>query len=218
MRSERGVEGVASLAAPPPVPVFPRFRPDVAPEGITALARAIREHGGPKRTLRLQDTLAPLDAEAVFAAGRVSDAPVHVMYETDLHARTYLLVPKAVEGEEELRQRPQIAGLVDLLGHADWAFMNGWRLVALPGAAGRLVAPGAYGPSNRPGWANLNMLGVHPDARGLGHGTRLHTHLLARAGERFTRHGGGTEQDNHAMRRIYEKNGSRQAAVQMYFR
>ncbi|MFD1732817.1 hypothetical protein ACFSC4_22705 [Deinococcus malanensis] len=42
--------------------------------------------------------------------------------------------------------------------------------------------------------------------------------MLARAAERFTMHGGGTEQGNHPMRRIYEKNGSRQDAVQMYFR
>ncbi|GGO40926.1 hypothetical protein [Deinococcus humi] len=69
LRSERGVEGVASLASPPQVPVFPHFRPDVGLGGITALARAIREHPGPKRKLLLHDSLAPLDAEAVLTAG-----------------------------------------------------------------------------------------------------------------------------------------------------
>ncbi|MDL2342771.1 GNAT family N-acetyltransferase [Deinococcus sp. MIMF12] len=218
LRSERGVEGTALISVAPQIPVFPRFRPDVTPEGMTALARALRERVEPERKLMLQDDLAPLDADAVLAGGWVSDAPVHVMYDTDLQARSYPLAPDAVEGGDELRQRPEVAVLLDTLGHADWEWAEGWTLVALPDTAGQPVALGAFGPSTRPGWVNLNMIGVHPDARGQGHGTRLHAHLLARAAESFTMHGGGTEADNHAMRRIFEKNGSRQTATQMYFR
>ncbi|MFD1732850.1 GNAT family N-acetyltransferase [Deinococcus malanensis] len=117
-----------------------------------------------------------------------------------------------------LVRQPEITRLMDTLGHPDWSCKEGWTLVALPDTDGHPVALGAFGPSTRPGWANLNMLGVHPDARGQGYGTRLHAHMLARAAERFTMHGGGTEQGNDGMRRIYEKNGSRQDAVQMYFR
>ncbi|CAM3930146.1 GNAT family N-acetyltransferase [Deinococcus marmoris] len=218
LRSERGVEGIASLAAPAQVPVFPHFRPDVGPGGITVLARAIREHAGLKRKLLLQDSLAPLDAEAVLAAGWVSDAPVQVMYETDLRARAYPLVPGAVEGGDELRQRPEIAALMGALGHSDWEWAEGWTLVALADTAEKPVALGACGPSNRPGWANLNMLGVHLEARGQGYGTRLHAHLLARAAEHFVMHGGSTEAENQPMRRIFEKHGSRHDATQMSFR
>nr|WP_280527639.1 GNAT family N-acetyltransferase [Deinococcus humi] len=77
---------------------------------------------------------------------------------------------------------------------------------------------GAFGPSNRPGWVNVNMLGVHPGSRGQGYGTRLHAHLLARAAERFVMHGGATEAENQPMRRIFEKHGSRHDATQLSFR
>ncbi|MPY65192.1 GNAT family N-acetyltransferase [Deinococcus sp. SDU3-2] len=217
--SERGIEGTALISAAPQVPVFPRFRPDVAPAGMTALAHALRERAEPERKLLLQDDLAPLhQSDAVLVAGWVSDAPVHMMYETDLQARPYSVVSGAVEGGDELRQRPDIAALMDTLGHSDWEWAEGWTLVALSDASGQPIALGAFGPSTRPGRANLNMIGVHPSARGQGYGTRLHAHLLARAAESFAMHGGGTEQGNHAMRRIFEKNGSRHVATQMYFR
>lgn len=217
LRSERGIEGTALISATPQVPIFPRFRPDVAPVGMTTLARALHGRAEPERKLLLQDDLAPLDAAPVEAAGWVLDDE-QVMYDTDLQARSYPLAPDAVEGGDELRQRPEVAVLLDTLGHADWEWAEGWTLVALPDTAGQPVALGAFGPSNRPGWANLNMIGVHPGARGQGHGTRLHAHLLARAAESFTMHGGGTEAQNHAMRRIFAKNGSRHVATQMYFR
>ncbi|KEF35019.1 hypothetical protein RDMS_04270 [Deinococcus sp. RL] len=217
LRSERGVEGTALISAAPQVPVFPRFRPDVMPEGVTALALALRDRAEPGRELVLQDDLAPLDAAPVEAAGWVLQDE-HVMYETDLQARSYPLVPDAVEGGAELREQHDIAALMSTLGHPDWEWAEGWTLVALPGADGHPIALGAFGPSGRPGWANLNMMGVHPAARGQGYGTRLHAHLLARAAESFTRHGGGTEAENHAMRRIFEKSGSRHVSTQMYFR
>lgn len=218
LRSGRGVEGVALIPSAVRVPVFPRFRPDVTPEGMTLLARAIRERGGPGRTLLLQDDLAPLNAGAVLGAGWVGDAPVHVMYETDLRARPYPLAHGAVEGGDELRRRPDVSALLEVLGQSGWEGSEGWTLVALPGDDGRPVALGAFGSSTRPGWASLNMIGVHPEARGQGHGSRLHAHLLARAAEHFTHHGGGTEADNLAMRRVFEKSGCRHVATQMYFR
>ncbi|WP_104990148.1 GNAT family N-acetyltransferase [Deinococcus sp. NW-56] len=219
LRSERGIEGTALISAAPQVPIFPRFRPDVTPAAMTALACALRDRAEPERKLLLQDDLAPLQhADAVLVAGWVRDAPVHVMYETDLQARSYPLVPDAVEGGDDLRQRPDIAALLETLGHSDWEWAEGWTLVALPGTDGQPVALGAFGPSGRPGWANLNMIGVHPSARSQGLGTRLHAHLLARAAESLAMHGGGTEQGNHAMRRIFENNGSRHVATQMYFR
>ncbi|GGO40929.1 GNAT family N-acetyltransferase [Deinococcus humi] len=148
----------------------------------------------------------------------MSHAPVHVTYETDLRARAYPLVPGAVEGGQELRQRPEIAALLGALGHSDWDCAEGWTLVALPDTARQPVALGAFGPSNRPGWVNVNMLGVHPGSRGQGYGTRLHAHLLARAAERFVMHGGATEAENQPMRRIFEKHGSRHDATQLSFR
>lgn len=217
LRSERGIEGTALVSAAPQVPIFPRFRPDVTPEAVRTLARALRERAEPQRVLLLQNDLAPLDAAPVEAAGWVLDDE-QASYETDLQSRSYPLAPGASEGGDDLRQRPEVAALLDTLGHSDWEWAEGWTLVALPGADGQPVALGAFGPSTRPGWANLNMIGVHPGARGQGHGTRLHAHLLARAAESFAMHGGGTEAENHAMRRIFEKNGSRHTATQMYFR
>lgn len=49
-------------------------------------------------------------------------------------------------------------------------------------------------------------------------GQRLHAHLLARAAQEFGWHMGRTEADNHAMRRIFERSGSREKARQLYFR
>ncbi|BDP42358.1 hypothetical protein DAETH_23270 [Deinococcus aetherius] len=69
LRSERGVEGTALLSAAPHVPVFPRFHPGVTPDALTVLARALRERAEPERVLLLQDDQAPLNREAVEAAG-----------------------------------------------------------------------------------------------------------------------------------------------------
>lgn len=220
LRSDEGVRGVVVIPPNPHVPLFPRLRRDTPAEQMTAFLRVLREQvsGTPQRQLLLDDRLAPLEPMPAEAAGWVSDAPAHVMYQTDLRARPYPVAPETVEGGDELRQRPEIAALLDILGQSDWEGGEDWTLVAVPDPDGRPIALGAFGPSGRPGWVNLNMIGVHPEARGQGHGTRLHAHLLSRAAERFTTHGGGTEAGNHAMRRIYQKNGSRHVATQLYFR
>lgn len=214
LRSERGVEGTVLIPGPVQVPAFPRFRPDTPAEGITAFARAIREKVGPERLLVLQDDQAPPNAAPVEAAGWVLDDR-HVMYETDLHARSYARDPEAQEVDAA---DPGIESLLDRLGRADFQLRDGWTLLALPDVSGQPAALGAAGPSGRPDWASVDMLGVLPHARGQGLGTRLHAHLLALAAEGHGQHGGGTGADNHAMRRIYEKNGSRLVVTQMYFR
>ncbi len=52
------------------------------------------------------------------------------------------------------------------------------------------------------------MLGVRPDRRGAGLSRALHAHLLAVAAEAHSKHAGTTDYDNHAMRRIFERNGA----------
>ena len=52
------------------------------------------------------------------------------------------------------------------------------------------------------------MLGVRPDRRGQGLGLALHAHLLAVIAQTYSKHGGGTDYTNHAMRRIFERNGA----------
>ncbi|MCP2015696.1 GNAT superfamily N-acetyltransferase [Deinococcus sp. HSC-46F16] len=214
LRSERGIEGTALISAAPQVPVFPRFRPDVMPEGVTALALALRDRAEPERKLLLQDNLAPLRAAPVEGAGWVLDEE-HVMYETDLRARTFVPDPQA---RSVTPDDPAVRVLLGALGRAGFELREGWHLVVLPDTSGQPVALGAFGPSGRPEWASLDQIGVHPSARGQGLGTRLHAHLLARAAEQFTMHAGGTGADNHAMRRILASNGSRHVATQMYFR
>lgn len=216
LRSDRGVEGTVLLPGPLRVPAFPRFRPDVPADAMTAFARAIREKAEPQRLLVLQDDLAPLNAAAVEAAGWVLDSR-HVMYETDLQARAYRGDPRAVEGGPDWLSRPEVRALLEGDGHTDYELAEEARLVALE-EGGQLAAFGTVGPSGRPGYASIHLIGVLPGARGRGLGTRLHAHLLGLAAGRFARHGGGTAADNGPMRRIYEKNGSQLQATQMYFR
>lgn len=218
LRSGRGVEGTALIPAAPRVPVFPRFRPGVTPGAVTVLARALRERTDPERVLLLQDDQAPLNREGVEAAGWRYGS-TEVMYETDLRARSYAPIPGAIEGGEDLWQHPGVAALLTTLGRPDEEGREDWTLVALRREADEdtFVALGAYGPS-RPGYGGADMIGVHPTMRGKGLGTRLHAHLLSRLAREFARHGGLTSADNRAMRRIFEKNGSRPTVTQMYFR
>ncbi len=112
---------------------------------------------------------------------------------------------------------PDIRVLLDQLGQPDLELSEGWTLIALPAADRVNAALGAVGPGGRPNTASINLIGVLPDARGEGLGTRLHAHLLALAARQFAAHAGGTEAENAAMRRVFEKHGSRLAATQMSF-
>lgn len=214
LRSERGVEAVVSVGEHPAVPLFPRARADTPSTGLTELFTHLHEVA-PERTLLLDSSLIAPDAAPALAAGWVVDDE-QVVYETDLTSRLWELVPDAVEGGAELLERPEIRALATELGQADLELDEGWRLVALQGENGEPVALGAVGPSNRQGWANINLIDVHEAARGGGLGTRLHAHLLARAAEKFTHHVGRTEASNHAMRRIFERNGSVLKSQQVY--
>lgn len=187
------------------------------------LAHALRERTKPERRLVLQDDFTPLHREAVEAAGWYYDS-TEVIYETDLTGRPYVIDPLAQEGDERWLEQPDLQAFLQALGQTaqqfSGGFREGWTVVALRGGQGKqtpILALGAYGPG-KPGYGAVDMIGVHPDARGTGVGTRLHAHLLARLSPDFARHGGLTSADNHAMRRIFEKNGSCHTATQMYFR
>lgn len=222
LRSQRGVEGTALVSNASQVPVLPRFRPDVSAEAMTILARAVRERVEPERVLLLQDDQTPLNREAVEAAGWHYDS-TEVIYETDLMARSYPLSPFAREGQAPWLEHPDLQHFLQQLDPTIPQFsgglMEGWTLVALyeeANAGAPILALGAYGPS-KPGYGGVDMIGVHPAKRGRGLGTQLHAHLLSRLAPDFARHGGLTSANNHAMRRIFEKNGSRHTATQLYF-
>lgn len=219
LRSPRGVEAVVNLTPLASIPLFPRYRDDTPPEQVTAFLRHLKGlvAGQSEQRLVLDSQFVTLNAAPAEAAGWVLNDS-HVVYETDLRAGTLSLVPDALEGGADLLERPDVQDLLRQLGQADWECHPGWGVVGLPDHAGNVVALGAFGPSNRPGWASLNMIGVQPSGRNQGYGTRLHAHLLARAAERFDWHGGGTGTENYAMRRIFQKNGSKQVSEQMYFR
>lgn len=219
LRSPRGVEAVVNLTPLASIPLFPRYRADTPPEQVTAFLRHLKGlvAAQSEQRLVLDSQFVTLNAAPAEAAGWVLNDS-HVVYETDLRAGTLSLVPDALEGGADLLERPDVQALLHELGQSDWEWHPDWVVVGLPDATGKAVALGAFGPSSRPRWGNLNMIGVQPSVRGQGYGTRLHAHLLARAAERFEWHGGGTEAENHAMRRIFEKNGSVLISTQIYFR
>ncbi len=215
--SDRGVEGDAVINVLPQVPVFPNLRFDAPQEAITLLAHAIREQAGPEQQLVLQDDQAPLQPAPFEAAGWIQGSQF-VVYETDLQARTYPLDPQA---QTISVNHPDIRRLLDLLkdqGRPELELSEDWTLIALPGTDGLPAALGAVGPDGRPDSGGINMIGVLPQVRGQGLGTRLNAHLLALAAQKFARHGGGTSADNAAMQRIFDKHGSRLIATQMYFK
>ncbi|MDV6374576.1 GNAT family N-acetyltransferase [Deinococcus arenicola] len=213
LRSGRGMEGHATIPEIPQIPVFINLRADAPDEAMTILARAICEQAGAGQQLILTDALAPLHAMPVEAAGWVLDSR-YVVYETDLHARAYPLDPQAQAVDADC---PHVRELLEQLGQSDLKLSEDWTLIALPSADGIPVALGAVGPGGRPDTASLNLIGVLPQARGQGLGTRLHAHLLALAAQKFAHHAGGTEAENFSMRRIFAGHGSRLVATQMYF-
>ncbi|CAM3638291.1 GNAT family N-acetyltransferase [Deinococcus frigens] len=214
LRSERGVEGHTLINALAQIPIFPHLRSDVPEEAVMALARAVREQAAPGQSLLLDSNLASLRAAPFEAAGWVLDSR-HVVYETDLRARSYPLDPQAQSVDAN---RPDIRELLEQLGQPHLEPSEDWTLIALAGADGSPAALGATGPGGRPDTASINLIGVLPQSRGQGLGTHLHAHLLALAARKFARHDGGTEAENSAMRRVFDKHGSRLMATQMYFK
>ncbi|MFC5850138.1 GNAT family N-acetyltransferase [Deinococcus petrolearius] len=215
LRGPRGVEGTLLLAGHPAVPLFPRLRPEAPVPAVTALLRSARAQVSPERSLLLDSTLAPLGAEPARAAGWAHTA-THVLYETDLRARTFAPDPDAREAsaQEVSADDPAVRALLAELGRADWQPDGDEVLVALFGEGAEPLALGTVQASGRPDAATLDLIGVRPGRRGQGHGARLHAHLLARAAEDFGWHFGATDADNLAMRRILARHGARETAVQ----
>ncbi len=141
------------------------------------MTHVIREQAELEQQLHLTEPIAPLVIAPFEAAGWVLDSQ-HVVYETDLHALSYPLDPHAQTVDPD---RPDIRGLLEQLGQPDLGLSPSWTLIALPGGDGSPVALGAVGPSGRPGSASINLIGVLPQGRGQGLGTRLHAHLMALA-------------------------------------
>nr|WP_254605981.1 GNAT family N-acetyltransferase [Deinococcus sp. JMULE3] len=103
------------------------------------------------------------------------------------------------------------------LGREAWTPGEDWTLYALT-HAGEVVALAALGASGRPDTAGIDLIGVLPQRRGQGFGARLHAHLLHLAAQTFGTHVGGTEADNHPMRRLFERHGARLVSTQLDFR
>ncbi|GHF47581.1 ribosomal protein S18 acetylase RimI-like enzyme [Deinococcus metalli] len=224
LRTPRGVEGSVTFGAMPHPYVFPHLRADAPAAAVTAFLLEVRRRFQvmPERQLVLDSSRAAVGHGSVLAAGWVLD-DTQVIYETDLTVARPAPDPHASEGGAELLAHAEIQSLLaalgrSALGHAE-GHRRGWTLVALAAGADDAapVALGAYGPA-KPGYGGVDMIGVRPDRRGLGLGTRLHRHLLARLSDDHDRHGGVTAADNHAMRRIFEKSGSVHTGTQQYFR
>ena len=210
LRSPRGVEGVCLRSTNPEVPLFPQLREDVPGDALKAFLSELCAAG---RRLLLISTQAPLRAGEAQAAGWVWQE-TNVVYETaDLRARPYPLDPHV---QAVTVQTLSVAEALTALGRADWTPADAWTLYALT-HAGEVVALAALGPSGRGDTAGIDLIGVLPDRRGQGLGGRLHAHLLHVAAQSFGTHVGGTEADNHAMRRLFERHGARLLSTQMDF-
>ncbi|RJF71730.1 GNAT family N-acetyltransferase [Deinococcus cavernae] len=219
LRSERGVEGVVNLTARPEIPLFPRYRADTPAAHVTAFLKHLKElvSGQPEQQLILDSQLVPLNPAPAEAARWVLDDS-QAVYETTLSSLPVRFDAGAQKVDQATLDSPALRRLLSELGRGGWELQPDWTLVMLTSDAGEPVALGAAGPSGRPGYAGIDLIGVHPNYRRQGYGTRLHAHLLTLAAEEFEMHGGGTPGENHAMRRIFDRNGSRQLSDQLYFR
>ena len=214
LRSGRGVEATLLVPANARAPLFPRYRAETPPDILTDFFRLLRQKA-PGRTLLLDDSLVTLRPDEALAAGWMLDS-TNVTYQTDLSTVTAAPDPAAQPLADVSGAEAQ--ALLAALDRADLDLEEEDTLLGLRDGAGQLVGLGLVAPSNRPGWANLDLIGVQPDLRGRGYGQRLHAQMLRRAALSFTHHGGQTDAENHAMRRIYERNGSRHTGTQLYFR
>lgn len=213
LRSGRGVEATLLVPANARVPLVPRYRADTSPDILTDFFRQLRQVA-PGRTLLLDDSLVTLRPDEALAAGWMLDS-TNVVYKTDLSTVTAgpdPAVQPLADGHDQ-----EVKALLDALDRADLDVDEEDMLLGLRDGAGQLVGLGLVAASNRPGWANLDLIGVQPELRGRGYGQRLHAQMLRHAALSFTVHGGQTDAENHAMRRIYERNGSRHTGTQLYF-
>ena len=102
LRSERGVEAVVLIAQNPQVPLIPRARADTPGMGLTQFFAFLHEVA-PERTLLLDSGLTELNTAPVLSAGWTLDDE-QVMYETDLTARTWALIPDALGAAAVLQE------------------------------------------------------------------------------------------------------------------
>ncbi|MBZ9715169.1 GNAT family N-acetyltransferase [Deinococcus multiflagellatus] len=215
LRSPRGLEGVCIIPTAPHIPLLPRLRADVPEPAAQAFLAHLRAQVTDRRLI-LDSTQGPLCLGAAQAAGWHFEEEA-VVYTTDLTAGRWSLDPQAQLLDHAAVALPEVQALLGALNRAAFALPDGWTLVGLPDASGALAALGATGPGGRPGTASIDLIGVHPGARGQGLGRRLHAHLLALAARDFSDHAGATDANNHPMRRIFEGHGAVLAQQQLIF-
>ncbi|GGJ83218.1 GNAT family N-acetyltransferase [Deinococcus aquiradiocola] len=215
MRSPRGTEASWTDTGGPLL--FPRVRTDLPTDGVHALARELAR--GTATRVILNEGHAPLTDAPWQAAGWTLD-PHAVMALTDLTARTWPLDPRVQERPLADLLAPDLldlyaaltrdGGVIGDTGGTDphaalQDDLHSDRRLHVLTDAGQVLGAALLDPDPR--GAGIHMLGVRPDRRGHGLGGALHAHLLAVASRTHARHGGTTEYANHAMRRIFERNG-----------
>ncbi len=217
MHSGRGLE--ATWVNGPGRIIFPRVWADLPLPGLEALARQLAATASGKRIIVTED-MAPIASAPWEAAGWVLDTHA-VMATTELAGRIWPLDPRVQERPVSELLAPDLLGLYAALsavgtigdtGETDPAVAvgddlsdQGKRLFVLMEGEQAL---GAAILTPHPSGTGIHMLGVRPERRGMGLGRALHAHLLAVAAQTHSRHGGTTDFNNLAMRRIFERNGA----------
>ncbi|MFC4453709.1 GNAT family N-acetyltransferase [Deinococcus sonorensis] len=228
MHSDRGLEGVW-INGPGPV-IVPRVRLELEAAGLHALAEHVMRAAPDKRVI-LTEGAAPLASAPWAAAGWTRDTHA-VIAQTDLTARRWPLDPRVQERPvSDLLSGDLLAlyaalvevGTIGDTGEIDPAIAfaedvqdEEQRLFVLV-EHGTVLGAALLTPAP-PGTRGIHLLGIRPDRRGAGLGRALHAHLLAVAAQTHQRHGGTTEWDNHAMRRIFERNGAVLREQQQFIR
>ena len=217
MHSARGLE--ATWANGTGRIVAPYVRDGLDGSGLETLARHLAATAADKRLI-LDGERAPIQDAPWLAAGWVLD--VHAAGASiDLSARTWptdprvqgrpasdLLAPDLLELYAELATAGRIGGTGETdpaVAFEDDLQDEEKRLFVLMEGEQAL---GAALLTPAPPGRGIHMLGVRPSRRGQGLGLALHAHLLAVAAQDHSTHGGGTDWANHAMRRIFERNGA----------
>ncbi|WP_407540303.1 GNAT family N-acetyltransferase [Deinococcus radiomollis] len=225
MHSARGLEATWANGAGAGRIVVPHIRDGLEGSGLDALARHLAATAADKRLI-LDGERAPMQDAPWLAAGWVLD--VHSAGASiDLSARTWPTDPRVHERPASDLLAPDLlelyaelvtVGKIGDTGETDpaVAFENDLqdeekRLFVLT-ESGAVLGAALLTPAPPGRGRGIHMLGVRPSCRGQGLGLALHAHLLAVAAQTHSKHGsrqgGGTNWDNHPMRRIFERNGA----------
>lgn len=199
--------------------IFPNVRADLPILGLQALARHLADTASGKRVI-VTENLAPVSSAPWEAAGWVLDTHA-VMATTELAGRIWPLDPRVQERPVSEVLAPDLLALyaalstVGTIGDTeqtdpavavgDDLTDQGKRLFVIMEGDQAL---GAAILVPHPRGTGIHMLGVRPERRGAGLGRALHVHLLSLIAQTEARHVGGTDYENHAMRRIFERNGA----------